>query len=149
MRRLFSTIAVCSGLLLALPALSDENEDEDTIYPDDESVPSEKCIRPKMIESTVALDRRNILFYMRGNRVYRNVLPKDCNPLRRYSAISYDSTYGRICDNDHIRVLSAGIGSGWRCGLGKFYPLTQQEYDALMREVLITEELDLEEETEQ
>lgn len=148
MRPLFTVIAITTGLFLAGVASSDQDEDEDTIYPDDDSVPSVKCIRPKMIDSTVALDDRNILFYMRGSRVYRNVLPRACKPLRRGSAISYDSTYGRLCDIDQFKVLTDDIGSGWRCNLGKFYPLTQDEYDALLKEVLITEELGLEEEPE-
>ena len=122
-------------------------EPEDAIYADDESVPSEKCLRPKMIKATHVLDDRNILFVMRNNKVYRNVLPRKCRDLARIGAFSYQTTYGRICDIDRISVGGPGgvggsLGAGRNCRLGPFYPVTVAELKAMAREAEMTRELD-------
>lgn len=132
------------SLIAAGPGLAEEQEDEDTIYPDDESVPSVKCIRPKMIKATEVIDNRNILFYMRGDKIYRNVLPRRCRNLDRIGAFSYPSTYGRLCNVDRIRLLGSpggGLSEGVQCRLGRFYPLTIEELEAVKIEAQRIEEL--------
>lgn len=138
-------LATTALLLLSAPALAQESEDEDTVYPDDESVPSVNCIRPKMIKSTRILDDRNVLFLMRSRKIYRNVLPRRCPPLAQGHAFSYNTTYGRVCAIDNIFIVS-GVNAGVACSLGKFYPMNQEELDALINEVELSEELGIEKE---
>lgn len=150
MKRIAALIATLSivgaGAAAAQSADEDDKtkESEDAIYADDESVPSEKCLRPKMIKATHVIDDRNILFVMRDNKIYRNVLPRKCRDLARAGAFSYQTTYGRICDIDRISVggMSGGLGSGRECRLGPFYPVTIEEIRALAREAQMTREVE-------
>ncbi len=141
--RLF--LATTALLLFAGPPLAQESEDEDTVYPDDESVPSVNCIRPKMIRATRVIDGRNILFQMRSRKYYRNVLPRVCRPLAQGFAFSYNSTYGRVCAVDTITIVTGG-NAGYICPLGKFYPMSAEEVAALLNEVQVSEELGIEKE---
>jgi len=136
---------VVSGVAAAQTADKDDadetpREAEDAIYADDESVPSEKCLNPKMIKATHVLDDRNILFVMRNNKIYRNVLPRECRDLARFGAFSYQTTYGRVCDIDQISV--GGVGTGRNCRLGPFYPVTVRELKAMAREAELSRNLD-------
>ena len=150
MKILTAFIAV-TGLLATGAAFAQDDDkssgdDEDAVYADDESVPSEKCVRPKMIKATHVLDDRNILFIMRDNKIYRNVLPRACRDLARAGAFSYPITYGRLCDIDRISVggIAGGLGAGRNCRLGPFYPVTIEEIKAIAREAEMTREMDAE-----
>lgn len=147
MYRMAIAVTLCVTLLSGLPTKAQESEPEDTIYPDDNAVPSVKCIRPKMIKSTRVVNAKNILFYMRSGKVYRNVLPRNCLPLVQGSMFSYNITYGRVCDVDNLTIIG-GSNSGNICPLGKFYPLNKRELGLLIREIGITEDLGLENEPE-
>ena len=135
---------------LALFALAAGNvsagSDEILIDGPDESHPSEKCVTVSRIDSTRVLDERNILFFMRGGKIYRNFLPHRCPGLTRRDAFSYRTSTSRLCDVDVItllRPIGSGFSPGASCGLGKFYPVTEQEVEALETEVERARELDL------
>ena len=78
------------------------------------------------------LDDYRILFYMRGQDVYLNQLPRRCSGLGFEKSFSYRSTSGQLCDLDSITVLRGGrISPGMTCGLGKFRPITEEDADLL------------------
>lgn len=137
-------------LLLALAAGHTLGQsDDDAVYPDDESVASERCINLSRLRDTEVISERSILFVMRGGATYRNVLPSRCRGLSRHRAFSYQTTMNRLCDSDMITVLPAGGLSGMTgptCGLGLFYPLSEVEVEALRLEAERVEELGLDEE---
>jgi len=94
----------------------------------------ERCIDTRRISSTDVVDAHNILFYMRGGVIYRNTLPHKCTALARENRFSYRTTISRLCDIDMITVLydfGSGLSQGPSCGLGRFYPISKDEAQAL------------------
>lgn len=104
---------------------ADEAADEDT---------AERCISLSRISRTEVVDDYNILFYMRGDKIYQNRLPHRCPGLKRERRFMYRTSLSQLCDLDIITVLySAGPGfsPGPSCGLGRFYPISRDEAEAL------------------
>lgn len=125
-----------AGALLCgpLPLLAqDEEPDEVPVY--DEG--SRECIDLRQIRRTRIVDDRNILFYMRGDTVYHNILPRQCGGLSREDRFSYETSIGRLCRLDMIRVLyddPFGLREGNRCGLGLFHKMSREDADAFREE---------------
>ena len=97
----------------------------------------ERCISTRNIRHTDILDERTILFRMRGGDYFVNYLRHDCRSLLREERFSYRTTGGRLCQVDTIRVLEdfgGFIQEGMSCGLGLFYPITEEEADFLALE---------------
>lgn len=98
----------------------------------------EDCVRASRIRSTQVVDDRNILFYMRGDRVYRNELPEDCPRLASEGRFLYErrvgQRIGRLCSIDSITVIESfgAAPYGATCRLGRFYPITQTEVDDIV-----------------
>jgi len=94
----------------------------------------EQCILTRAIRDTQIIDDRTILFRMRGGVVYVNNLTNNCRGLRRERRFSYSPTVGRLCNVDAIRVIESFGGviqEGIACGLGSFYPITEEESELL------------------
>ena len=94
----------------------------------------ERCVNMRNVSRTEVIDDQTILFYMRGGVIYRNHLPRRCSGLAREERFSYRTTISRLCDIDTITVLynhGVGLTSGPSCGLGKFYPISRDEAQAL------------------
>jgi len=64
------------------------------------------CVSLSQVDRTEVIDDTTILFYMRGNEIYRNVLPHRCPGLRRDEAFMYRVTTSQLCNVDVITVLS-------------------------------------------
>ena len=80
------------------------------------------------------VDDKNILFHMRDGTVYRNKLLHKCPGLRFEETFLYRTTIGQLCNLDLITVLNdAGFGftHGPSCGLGQFYPISEDEVKLL------------------
>jgi len=123
---------VLLGLLagLTFPALAAYAQDEEPIS--DDNVTS--CISVRSIRTTDIIDDRNILFYMRGDVVYHNILSRRCPGLAREDRFSYRTAASRLCDIDSINVLHSdarGMRPGTACGLGKFIKITREDAQAL------------------
>ena len=120
---------IVAGLLLTgfapfAGALADEHEEVEGV----------RCIPLNRISNTHVVDDFNILFYMRGDKIYRNVLSHRCPSLRHERRFMYRTSSSRLCDLDMITVLydhAAGLMPGPSCGLGRFYPISEEEADAL------------------
>lgn len=96
------------------------------------------CVRASSIRSTQIVDDKTILFYMSGNRVYRNELPDGCPRLAAEGRFSYErrvgQRVGRLCSIDAITVLESfrEVPFGATCRLGQFYPITEAELDDIL-----------------
>lgn len=123
-----SLMSLVIGLAMAtLPALA--QDEEPTV--DDGTT---RCISIRSIRSTDIIDDRNVLFYMRGNVVYHNILSRRCPGLAREDRFSYKPSSGRLCDIDSINVLyrdARGMRTGAACGLGRFIKITREDAKAL------------------
>jgi len=95
------------------------------------------CVTESQISQHRALDSRTILFFMKGNKVFRNDLPTACPVLEpgetrivyRYRTQPSGSTkLIRLCDTDSITIENKGTTG---CRLGQFVAITPAEADAL------------------
>ena len=94
------------------------------------------CITVSRIRRTRIVDDRTILFYMRGSRVYRNILERECPRLEREGRFMYEIRGYRLCDIDTISVLDrfgSGFSRGFTCRLGEFHPITREEAEEIER----------------
>ena len=131
-------VAATALLLLAWPVLAqdpaDEAPAEELVY--DEN--TEDCISLRNVRRTEVVDDRNVLFYMRGSTVYHNILPRKCGGLAREDRFSYQTSVGRLCRLDHIRVLyndAFGLREGNRCSLGVFHKIDSEDAKAFKESV--------------
>jgi hypothetical protein len=100
----------------------------------DRETDAERCVSVNLIDRTAVVDDRNILFYMRDDRVYRNILPHRCPDLAFEERFMYRRSLGQLCDVDSITVLGHigfGLRMGASCRLGMFHPITEQEAEDL------------------
>lgn len=94
----------------------------------------ERCVDIKSISRTDVIDDQNILFYMRGGVIYQNKLAYRCSGLRSERTFMYRTSLSRLCNVDVITVLynqGFGFSQGASCGLGRFYPVSKEEAQAL------------------
>lgn len=116
-------------LLAAAPSPADEEDDE----VDDEV--AQRCISTRALRRTEVVDDRNVIFYLSGSTVYRNVLPRLCRGLSRDGRFSYSTSAGRLCNSDSIRILNDsgfGLQEGRSCRLGLFHPITKDDVAAII-----------------
>ncbi len=134
-----TTLAALLGLLLTSPAWAQDGSepvaaaDSAESYEEIDREPV-KCISPSRIDRTEVIDARTVLFYMRGRDIYRNQLSRDCPQLVREKRFSYELSTNRLCDVDVITVLEywgTQLRKGVSCGLGMFYPITEDEAELL------------------
>jgi hypothetical protein len=94
----------------------------------------ERCIQAYRIDRTEVINDRTILFHMTGSQIYLNELTQECRRLDRSKRFSYTLRTSQLCDVDFITVIE-GFGSSLRqgvsCGLGMFYPITEEEAELL------------------
>jgi len=95
----------------------------------------QNCILVSSIDETDAVDDQNLIFRMRGNKVFRNHLPRKCPGLERENRIAYEVRNARLCSIDTITVLEqrfgVGLQGGFTCRLGEFIPLSPAEVEDL------------------
>lgn len=127
---LIATIAV----VLAAPVFAGEDDIKaiDELLSD-----AEHCISLSRIDRTDVIDDSNILFYMKGGDIYLNRLPHRCPGLRWEKAFMYRTSMSQLCNVDIITVLDNmgfGFSPGVSCGLGPFYPISEETAKALKAE---------------
>jgi hypothetical protein len=87
------------------------------------------CVSLSRVDHTEVVDDATLLFYMRGDEIYRNVLPHRCPGLDREQQFMYRVTTSQLCNVDVITVLDNLGGRfmpGASCGLGKFQPVSEE-----------------------
>ena len=93
-----------------------------------------KCVMVNSISRHEAVDQRTVLFSMKGNKFYRNVLPADCailasgETLLVYHYRTQSVKLTRLCDTDSFTVERK---PGHACRFGQFHPITPAEAAAL------------------
>ena len=142
MRRIHPVIAiVIASLSLALAGSVIASE---ILVDEPEAVEgTEDCIYLRMLRNTEVLDDRNILFHMSGGRIYRNFLPRRCSSLSNRKAFMYESRASRLCRHDRIQVIDSmtlGTGLGPSCALGRFYPVSDNEVEAMKEQIRVAKE---------
>ena len=97
----------------------------------------EDCIRLSRLRDTEIIDESTILFYMRGGRVYRNVMERGCpglNPRRilAFTAPSVASS-GRLCRSNTLQHFGRldSFDPGAFCRVGLFHPITREEAELI------------------
>lgn len=127
-RYLLVTVVVSAAWMLPAPVVA---QDDDVL----DRTPQD-CVTVARIRSTEVIDDKTILFYMRGGRVYQNILDRECPRLEREGRFMYEIRGYRLCDIDMITVLDrlgAGFSRGFTCRLGEFHPITRQEAEEIER----------------
>ncbi len=106
----------------------------------------ENCVSISRIDHTRIIDDRTIVFYMRGDQIYINHLPKRCPGLKRADSYSYRTALNQLCNVDVIRVLDSFGGDlprpGVACGLGKFSLSSAEALELLLAEPAIEPDSD-------
>ncbi len=149
-------IAACSAtVLLAGCATSSETQERELQKQasiaeilNEELDPAEfgetkRCLSDAEYTSYRAIDERHLLFEGRGDRLWVNTLRSSCPDLRHGDVLIVRHSSGsRLCDADQFQATDwfgwpsnrrspDGWGSGMRCVLGKFQPVTQQQVDEI------------------
>lgn len=100
----------------------------DDVVAEDDSY--KRCINTRSIRSTTVENDRNIVFHMRGSKVYLNTLPSPCRGLARQGRFSYTTYSSNLCRSDMVRVLDyggLGLRQGRACRLGRFRLVTKED----------------------
>lgn len=116
-------VAAVFTAVVSMTALANDEDDEQL---EDNG---KRCVSLARIDRTHVLDDYNVLFYMRGKKVYINKLPRKCSGLRRADSFMYKTSLSQLCDLDIITALDNigfGFSRGASCGLGKFYPIDKE-----------------------
>ena len=114
--------ALLSAVSLQSFAAQEDGVDEDDGY--------ERCINSRFIRSTTVENDRNIVFFMRGKKIYLNTLPRPCRGLSREGRFSYVSYMNNLCRSDRINVMydsGFGLQQGRMCQLGRFRLVTRED----------------------
>ena len=107
------------------PAGADEGMQDDGV---------ERCIDSRSIRRTDVVNDDNIVFYMRGSKIYLNTLTRTCGGLAREGRFSYVTHTRSLCRLDAINILrdsGFGIYEGKVCKLGRFELVTEQDLTAM------------------
>ena len=144
MTRAISSIVLPVTLCLTLGLAGSAGASEILVDEPEEVEGTEDCIYLPMLRRTEVLDDRNILFEMTGGKIYRNFLPRRCRTLSSRQSFMYESRASRLCRSDRIRIIdSMAMGTGMAgpsCGLGKFYPVTENEVKAMKEQIRVAKE---------
>jgi hypothetical protein len=128
-RRPYSLAIAVAGLSLAVPCARARAEE-----PFDRTPVT--CIIVSRVDYTKIVDEQTVLFYLPGDRVFRNRLHNGCPSLDRDDTIGYGVTpsrLARLCAGDLINT-EEGVG----CRVGPFEPITADE----AKEILAADERD-------
>ncbi len=118
--------------LAAMPALGEDKKMNDSL--DLAAGPPEQCLSLIRIDRSEVIDDRNIIFHMQNGDLYRNQLPYRCPGLSLHDTFMYRTSLNQLCNLDIITVMDNigfGLSPGASCGLGHFYPITEEQADKL------------------
>ncbi|WP_405220476.1 DUF6491 family protein [Lentisalinibacter sediminis] len=124
--------ATCVLLLAAGQATAEDKKMNESL--DLVSGPPQQCLSLLRIERSEVVDDRNILFHMGNGDIYRNQLPYRCTGLSLHDTFMYRTSLNQLCHMDIITVMQSigfGLSPGASCGLGHFYPVTEEQAEKL------------------
>ena len=133
-----SSVLVTAFLSSGLASAQDDDVDIDldsgAALIDDIDREPQRCIRLSGIDETHIVDDQTILFIMRNDDVYQNVLRNECRGLKREDRFSYKTLGGNLCQTDTVTVIQrfgGGFDAGRTCGLGPFIRVSEEEAEFL------------------
>jgi hypothetical protein len=86
------------------------------------------CLDIDHVDHTVVVDDQTILYYMRGGKIWKNTLQRQCSSLKFEQGFVEDIRGGEVCSNRQtIRVIQTGA----LCSLGAFTPYTPPPKSAM------------------
>lgn len=122
-----AVFSIALATLASFPAAAQRSIEEEIL---NETV--QDCVVLRRIDDTVVIDDLTILFYMRGDAIYKNQLDRTCINLGRSKRFSYRAVGGQLCDSDTITVYDPfDRFPGVACRLGDFQPITEEEAERL------------------
>jgi hypothetical protein len=96
------------------------------------------CLKLINIDSSSILDSQHLLFITTDKRMYLNTLPRVCSGLKPGDTYEFSTPLNRLCNQDIITKLTyggRGFIPGVSCGLGMFEEVTQEQVEALKKEI--------------
>ena len=112
-------LLLIAGLALTAGCTTNVNTREVALTQATDVGPPQDCIRTTDISHTRIRNDKTIDFVMRGNQVYRNVLPYSCSGLATYDSFRYSPATSQLCSVETITVITTDGSPGPTCGLGK------------------------------
>lgn len=112
----------------AVPGMAEEKKKNESM--DLAAGPPEQCLSLIRIDRSEVIDDRNIIFHMQNGDLYRNQLPYRCPGLALHDTFMYRTSLNQLCNLDIITVMDSigfGLSPGASCGLGHFYPITEEQ----------------------
>lgn len=107
----------------------------------------EDCVVLNRIARKIGVNDRQVVFFMRGNTYYLNVLDNSCPALTKgetrlvfHAKNTGSARLARLCNTDSFTVERQTSRIG--CGLGDFTPITAAEAAALTGEPVAQPEAD-------
>jgi hypothetical protein len=124
--RLASGLAFGAVLLASVPAVYAQDTEK--------AAKPVTCIMANAIDRKSAVDNKTIVFFLKGDRYYRNDMPAACASLSKgetdlvYHYNTQSAKLTRLCNYDSITVENVpGVG----CPLGRFTPISGEEASQL------------------
>ena len=125
-------VAMAALGLAAAPAMAEDKKMNESL--DLVAGPPEQCLSLIRIDRSEVIDDRNIIFHMQNDDLYRNQLPYRCPGLALHDTFMYRTSLNQLCHLDIITVMDSigfGLSPGASCGLGHFYPITEEQAEKL------------------
>jgi len=127
--RLTTITVILAALAFAVvPGMAEEKKKNESM--DLAAGPPEQCLSLIRIDRSEVIDDRNIIFHMQNGDLYRNQLPYRCPGLALHDTFMYRTSLNQLCNLDIITVMDSigfGLSPGASCGLGHFYPITEEQ----------------------
>lgn len=94
-----------------------------------------RCLNSGQYNRVEVLDRRNLVFWGPGDRIWLNRLRAECLGLRRNAVLRFDLHSSRVCNLDSVTAVERSFWF-WRrtsasCSLGQFEPISMEQVAAL------------------
>ena len=129
-------LAIGAMLLAATAGTSVQAQEEAAAAQEELDRTAEDCVLLNRIARKVGVNDRQVVFYMRGNTYYLNVLDGACQSLTPgetrlvfHAKNTGSARIARLCDTDSFTVERQTSRIG--CSLGTFNPITAAEAAAL------------------
>jgi hypothetical protein len=130
-------VAAAAAISLLIPGGAANAAQPGATNPD-ASPGTEYCLSLIRIDDSKILDSRHMLFTMTDKSMYLNTLPRNCAGMDPGDTYTFRTSLNRLCHQDVITILHPGghyMIPGVSCGLGMFERVTQEQVDALKRQI--------------
>lgn len=129
-------LAIGATLLAATVGMAAQSQEEAAAAQAELDRTPEDCVLLNRIARKVGVNDRQVVFFMRGNTYYLNVLDSSCQSLTPgetrlvfHAKNTGSARIARLCETDSFTVERQTSRIG--CGLGAFNPITAEEAAAL------------------